>query len=56
MLLSFIGEKKCLVKKKPLFNNNSTIVEIPKERSCDIDTPKDWQNALKIAKTIKLKN
>ena len=53
MLLSFIGEKKCfLVRKKTLFNNNSTIVEIPKERSCDIDTPKDWQNALKIAKQL----
>ena len=56
MLLSFIGEKSAWLEKKPLFNNNSTIVEIPKERSCDIDTPKDWQNALKIAKTIKLKN
>ncbi len=50
------GKKSAWLEKKPLFNNNSTIVEIPKERSCDIDTPKDWQNALKIAKTIKLKN
>tara|TARA_B100000029_G_scaffold505697_1_gene586821 strand:+ start:3325 stop:4017 length:693 start_codon:yes stop_codon:yes gene_type:complete len=49
------GKKNAWFEKKPLFNKKSTIIEIPKVRSCDIDTYEDWQNALNIAKGIKLK-
>ena len=42
-----------MVGKTNVSKNHS--IEIPRHRSCDIDTPEDWQNALRLAKEIKLK-
>ena len=49
------GRKNAWLEKKPMYQKKSTVIEIPRHRSCDIDTPEDWQNALRLAKEIKLK-
>ena len=45
-----------LMKKKVFnkFNKNSTVVEIPKKRSCDIDTLEDWRHAEKLSRFNKI--
>ncbi len=43
------AKKKTWLKKKKVFNKNSTVIEIPKERSCDIDTLEDWKHAEKLS-------
>jgi len=42
------GSKKTWLKEKMHFSKNSDIVEIPKWRYHDIDTPDDWKKAEKI--------
>ncbi len=43
------AKKKTWLNKKKVFNKNSTVIEIPKERSCDIDTLEDWKYAEKLS-------
>ena len=46
----YFGKKSSWIKKKMIYSENSSIIEIAENGYADIDTPADWKRALKLIK------